>query len=130
MTNIELDQALLNVLKSLLVTRHINNSGICVNCITSIRRADKGVVPDDVMYEKILWVSARFKTIFKDLGYRDLGYPVRHPTKSNFEAYEGVSDHWDLTTEYGRNRMKLLNEMIEYLEKILATESADVSVEA
>lgn len=70
----------------------------------------------------------RFKYIFRqhieawELYTEDLDYPVPH---SNVRPANGYHDHrhelYDLNTEYGRNRLSLLNHIISCVEKELET---------
>lgn len=46
----------------------------------------------------------------------DRNYPVPHPTVSPSKAFR-IYNHWDKTTEYGRNRYDFLDWLIKEFEK-------------
>lgn len=100
-------QDLLSILRELQAGKkpYSRNSGICYHVTRTVETTLEEISDvEDVLIQALRAVCG------------GIGYVVQHPEMTAEQAYIYTDDHWDRSTEYGRNRWKLVDDLITWLE--------------
>lgn len=108
---------ILEALKILRTQRTCDDSGICWNLAKRLTPEDEWEASGSMRTD----ISKMVGTLSQDWPRfsEDPGYPVPHPDMGPQAAYL-EPDHWDAETEYGRNRLSLLEFLITRFEEEVA----------
>lgn len=112
-----LQKALLTILEQLSPDTIHKAFGICSNVRRNIWFKDFNDAPIDDQYYTSGIMSALYSLMDKWPKHSgNIDYPVSDTIYNPIAAYHANRNHWDITTDYGKNRYELLNWLIDQLK--------------